>query len=109
MCIGGSSYDWYGNGAGGVAYVGVTYYPGCWWCRYYWPAFVFPDELGGGWPKYVWEAVSHELGHNMGLWHDGTATQGYYTGASAAGSDRRGILASGPACLTGLLAGLQSM
>jgi hypothetical protein len=30
--------------------------------------------------KYIWEAVSHEVGHNMGLSHDGTATVGYYSG-----------------------------
>lgn len=30
------------------------------------PAFVFPAQLGSGTAKYVWEATSHELGHNMG-------------------------------------------
>ena len=72
--IGGSSYDWYGAGAGGVAYVGVFGNP------YYQPAFVFPAQLGSGYPKYVWEAASHEIGHNLGLSHDGTSTAGYYTG-----------------------------
>jgi hypothetical protein len=50
----------YGS-AGGVAYVGV-------WGRsdhYYQPAFVFPGKLGNGYAKYVWEAVSHEVGHNL--------------------------------------------
>ncbi len=83
MCIGGSSYDWYGYGAGGVAYVGVAY-ASCYWCPWYWPAFVFVAQTGDGYPKYVSEAVSHELGHNMGLWHDGDATHGYYYGALAA-------------------------
>ncbi|PSC76442.1 putative Chi [Micractinium conductrix] len=71
--IGGSSNDWYGAGAGGVAYVNVfgnTNYE---------PAFVFPAQLGSGTAKYVWEATSHELGHNMGLSHDGTSTAGYYS------------------------------
>ncbi|MEZ5944746.1 MAG: Calx-beta domain-containing protein [Planctomycetaceae bacterium] len=74
VVIGGSSYDWYGNGAGGVAYVG----------SFNWntdtPTYVFPDQLGNGFQKYVAEAVSHEAGHTLGLRHDGTSTQGYYTG-----------------------------
>jgi serralysin len=42
VCIGGSSYDWYGKGAGGTAYVdsfsaGADV-----------PAFVFPAQIGGG-------------------------------------------------------------
>ncbi len=85
MCIGGSSEDWLGGQAGGIAYVGVTA-AGCSWCSYCWPAFVFPAQLGGGWPKYVWEAVSHELGHNFGLWHDGAGAEPYYAGGCCAGS-----------------------
>jgi hypothetical protein len=27
--------------------------------HYYQPAFVFPAQLGSGYAKYVWEAVSH--------------------------------------------------
>jgi len=41
---------------------------------------VFYDALGGGNEKYVAEAISHEAGHNTGLHHDGTSSQGYYTG-----------------------------
>lgn len=74
VVIGGSSYDWYGNGAGGVAYVG----------SFNWntdtPTYVFPDQLGNGYEKYVAEAASHEAGHTLGLRHDGTSTQGYYAG-----------------------------
>jgi PKD repeat protein len=47
---------------------------------YYKPALVFYDALGAGNEKYVAEAISHEAGHNMGLGHDGTSTQGYYAG-----------------------------
>jgi PKD repeat protein len=65
VCIGGSSYTWLGAGAGGVAYVG----------SFNWntdtPAFVFPNQLGNGYPKYVAEAASHETGHTLGLHHDG--------------------------------------
>lgn len=74
VAIGGSSYDWFGYGAGGVAYID----------SYNWnvdaPTFVFPDQLGNGFEKYVAEAVSHEAGHTLGLRHDGTATSSYYTG-----------------------------
>ena len=75
MVIGGSSYDWYGAGAGGVAYLG----------SFSWnsdtPAFVFPAQLGNGWPKYVAEAVSHEAGHTVGLNHDGVSSgTAYYEG-----------------------------
>jgi hypothetical protein len=66
----------YNCSCGGVAYLGVfddsqdTYKP----------ALVFYDMLGNGNEKYVAEAVSHEAGHNMGLHHDGTSSQGYYSG-----------------------------
>src|SRR5207249_904895 len=30
--------------------------------------------------KYIAEAVSHEVGHTLGLNHDGTSTVGYYSG-----------------------------
>ena len=74
VVIGGSSYDWFGAGAGGVAYLG----------SFNWssdtPAFVFTAQLGNGGEKYTAEAISHEAGHTLGLDHDGTATAGYYTG-----------------------------
>ena len=65
---------------GGVAYVNVfanysAISPG-----YYQPAWAFFDKLGNGYPKYVAEAVSHEVGHNLNLNHDGTSTVGYYSG-----------------------------
>ena len=68
--------------SGGVAYVnvwGVSYY------EHYQPALVYYDNLASA-PYYIAEASSHELGHNLGLSHDGTiahdgiAAQGYYTG-----------------------------
>lgn len=62
--------------AGGVAYVNV-------WGRsnyeYYQPALVYYDNLAKA-PYYISEAASHELGHNLGLSHDGTSTVGYYDG-----------------------------
>ena len=78
IVIGGSSYQWLGGGAGGVAYMN----------SFGWntdtPAFVFPEQLGNGFPKYVAEATSHEAGHTVALNHDGkTDGTEYYTGTSA--------------------------
>lgn len=47
------------------------------------PAFVAYDSLGGN-PKYIAEAVSHELGHRLGLDHDGTGRSAYYAGHGTA-------------------------
>jgi hypothetical protein len=65
------------SGSGGVAYVGVfgnsTYSPN------YQPAWVNSTN-GGGSESIIAEAASHEMGHNMGLSHDGTSTLAYYGG-----------------------------
>lgn len=72
--IGGSSTDWYSS-AGGVAYIG----------SFNWssdtPCWVFPKSLSDS-EKNIAEAVSHEVGHTLGLSHDGqTGTgNGYYYG-----------------------------
>ena len=75
VCIGGSSMDWLGASSGGIAYLS----------SFNWdsdtPVFVFPAQLGGGNPKYVAEACSHESGHTFGLHHDGlTSGTEYYAG-----------------------------
>jgi hypothetical protein len=46
------------------------------------PAWVFPQQLGNS-TKAIAEAVSHEVGHNVGLDHDGTAAAGYFGGHNA--------------------------
>lgn len=69
-----------GSGCGGIAYVGVFNSSGT-NHLYYQPAFVFTGGVGNG-GKNIAEAASHEAGHNFGLNHDGTSTQGYYAGAS---------------------------
>lgn len=62
-------------GCGGIAYVGVFNLT----TDAYKPALVFHDNLANG-NKYIAEAISHEVGHNIGLLHDGTATEEYYAG-----------------------------
>eukprot|EP00775_Hariotina_reticulata_P007814 gene7814-8011_t len=71
--------------AGGIAYVGQFGKD-----AKYQPAFVFPGNLnanGASGPKNIWEAISHEVGHTMGLQHDGrkinsSYTEAYYSGAN---------------------------
>ena len=60
--------------AGGVAYLG----------SFTWntdtPTFVFSSRLGN-FGKYIADATVHEVGHTLGLSHDGrTPSEGYYTG-----------------------------
>ncbi|MCB1639769.1 MAG: hypothetical protein KDI15_13080, partial [Thiothrix sp.] len=79
--------------AGGVAYVGV-------WGRSdyvstYSPALVYYNNLGAGRADYVSEAASHEMGHNLGLAHDGTSTSSYYGGLGS------GYISWGPIMGTG--------
>lgn len=78
MTNGGVVYD--DCGCGGVAYVGVFSLTGSSHARYQ-PAWVFGTGLGSD-GKNMGEAASHEVGHNFGLDHDGTATSGYYGGAA---------------------------
>lgn len=61
---------------GGIAYVGVFNDTS----SFYKPALVFYNALGNGEEKAVAEAISHEVGHNVGLSHDGTNATAYYTG-----------------------------
>ncbi len=65
------------NTGGGVSYVNVF---GTFNYASYRPAWIYHDNLSHN-ESYIAEAVSHEIGHNMGLSHDGR-TDGieYYTG-----------------------------
>jgi hypothetical protein len=75
VAIGGSSSDWYGAGAGGVAYIN----------SFNWnsdtPTYVFSDTLFDD-EKDTAEAISHEVGHTVGLNHDGRIppSEEYYGG-----------------------------
>ncbi len=68
------------NGYGGIAYVGIFNTSSC---RYYSPAWIALQGM-----EASSEATSHELGHNMGLSHDGTAAGGveYHPGYAATAS-----------------------
>lgn len=68
----------YSCSCGGVAYLGIFDLEDS--TNFYKPALVFYDMLGPGDEKYIAEAISHEVGHNGGLDHDGTSTTGYYQG-----------------------------
>lgn len=74
VCIGGSSTEWSGAATGGIAYVG----------SFRWntdtPCYVFPAQLTNGQEKYVAESVSHEVGHSLGLTHDGKSSGSQYYG-----------------------------
>jgi PKD repeat protein len=66
------------SNAGGVAYLGAFDDVG----DYYKPALVFPENLGPNGESYIAEAISHEVGHNFNLNHDGrtSPSEGYYQG-----------------------------
>ena len=70
-----SPTNFVGTGIGGIAYVGSFNYIG----TNYKPAFVMSSALGNS-EKNIDEATSHEVGHNLGLDHDGTPSAGYYSG-----------------------------
>lgn len=65
----------YACSCGGVAYLSAFDNVG----DYYKPALVFWNMLSSN-EKYVAEAISHEAGHNLNLYHDGDNTTGYYAG-----------------------------
>ena len=73
VAIGGSNNDWLNGAGNGIAYVG----------SFSWdtdtPCYVFSQELQT--VKNVAEAAAHEVGHTLGLAHDGTKAVEYYKGA----------------------------
>lgn len=63
--------------AGGVAYKNVFGTPS--FHTGYSPAFAYFNKVGNTAPNIA-EVVSHEVGHNLGLSHDGTTSTEYYSG-----------------------------
>lgn len=81
VVIGGSSMQWLGSAAGGVAYVGTfNSVVSASLTANDIPAFVFPQQLGNS-ARLIAEAASHEVGHTLGLYHSGQTTGlEYYAG-----------------------------
>lgn len=75
VVIGGSSSDWYKGGAGGVAFVGSFQRAS------EVPCFVFSKSLYGF--NAIAYAAAHEVGHTLGLSHDGTTAGAEYYGGHA--------------------------
>jgi len=82
---GGSDTRWgirvvIGRNTGGLGGAGIAYLNSFTWNSDT-PCFAFPEYLGNGNPRYVAECVSHEVGHTLGLDHDGNPSDGeYYEG-----------------------------
>lgn len=76
---------------GGIAYVnmfGTSPFPS------YRPAWIYCNNLSGS-ESYIAEAASHEIGHNMGLSHDGTSTADYYGGHGSGNTSWGPIMGTG--------------
>ncbi|NEP14588.1 MAG: hypothetical protein F6K14_31205, partial [Symploca sp. SIO2C1] len=63
VVIGGSSQDWHGSNIGGIAFLNSWRWIGDT------SVYVFENNLGNGNPKSTAEAISHEVGHALGLDH----------------------------------------
>lgn len=78
VVIGGNS-SWAGGTYGGIAYVNSFT------SSIVNTVYVFPENLGNGYPKYVGDAASHEAGHAFGLKH-----QSAYSGTTLTASYQSG-------------------
>jgi len=83
--------------AGGVAYLDT--FGRFNYATRYSPAFVYIDSFNGQGPPMA-VAASHEMGHNMGLSHDGTSTEEYYEGHDGGGVQAWGPLMGAPYNMT---------
>jgi hypothetical protein len=98
-CIITQTSSWYGS-AGGVAYIGSWSSSGSGSVSGTIPCWVFANMLSNN-PRYVAEAVSHEIGHTLGLSHDGLKgptgglISGYYAGHGTGETSWAPIMGSG--------------
>ncbi len=76
------------SSSGGVAYVGV--FGGSSFSKYR-PAWIYSNNLAGD-ESFIAEAVSHEVGHNLGLSHDGETSGSEYYGGHGTGNTSWGPL-----------------
>ncbi|MEI6034908.1 MAG: M12 family metallo-peptidase [Verrucomicrobiae bacterium] len=77
--------------SGGISYVGVF---GRSDYATYSPSFVYYDNVGST-AQNVAEVASHELGHYVGLSHDGTTSAEYYSGHGSGETSWAPIMGSG--------------
>ena len=98
-CIVTQNSSWYGS-AGGVAWVGSWRLAGSSYLSSTTPCWVFSNLLSLS-PRYVAEAVSHEVGHTLGLSHDGlqdssgNLVSNYYAGHGTGNTSWAPIMGSG--------------
>lgn len=89
VAIGGSWTDWLGSSAGGIA----------WLDSFNWdsdtPAFVFSINNANNAEDLTAEAISHEVGHTLGLEHDGTPASEYYFGHGSGATSWNAIMGGG--------------
>jgi hypothetical protein len=98
-CIITQNNSWYGS-AGGVAYIGSWSFAGGGGMSSTIPCWVFSNLLSLN-TRYVAEAISHEIGHTLGLSHDGlndgsgNHLQSYYSGHGSGATSWAPIMGSG--------------